>query len=190
LAAGTYQVTVTDALSATAVNSFVLNQPAGLSINIVPSGLYCTQPGNGILTSTVSGGTLPYSYNWGNGANTSFINGLAAGTYQLTATDANGCSASNSGVILPHFTISHAVINASCMGNDGAININLSSGNYTFNWSNGRTTEDLSGLAPGIYTLQINNNAGCVVPSIRLFPVLTIRNTFGTQVQRPRISAD
>ena len=163
LAAGTYSITVTDFAGQTATTTYQLVEPAVLLTALNPSGNYCTQPGTGIITAIGTGGTMPYTYIWSTGASTQTINNLQPGSYIVTVTDANGCTSSASGTIAQGFSLSHTVLNASCLGNDGAINLNLSQGNYNFSWSNGATTEDLSGLAPGLYHVQIYNNAGCVV---------------------------
>lgn len=163
LATGSYSVTVSDALGATATNSYTLLEPNSLLIAATASGSYCTVPGSGQMTGAATGGTSPYTYLWNTGANTQIINNLQAGNYTVSVSDANGCTASSSGIIHPHFLLSHTVLNASCLGNDGVVNLTLSQGNYNFLWSNGATTEDLSGLIPGTYQVQINNNAGCIV---------------------------
>ncbi|MBK8346544.1 MAG: T9SS type A sorting domain-containing protein [Saprospiraceae bacterium] len=77
---------------------FVLRQPPLLSCSLSKTDLTCFQNGSGSVTATVSGGVAPYEYKWSNGVSTgptsqtsSTINGLAAGVYVLTVTDANKC---------------------------------------------------------------------------------------------------
>ncbi len=96
LAAGTYSVTVNDG-SATATASGTVSAPSAVSVSV--SGVNANGGNNGSATASASGGTAPYSYSWSNGGSGATITGLAPGTYGVTATDANGCTATNSIVI-------------------------------------------------------------------------------------------
>jgi hypothetical protein len=92
----------------------------------------CLGINDGTASSTVSGGSPPYTYAWSNGATTPSIAGLAAGLYTLTVTDANGCSTTLSVVVrrsfcpidlhldilIEGFTLSGTV--AAPMGNGGS----------------------------------------------------------------------
>lgn len=89
----------------------------------------------------------------------------SGGTYTELFTSLGGC---DSTVVLTLTenalpTIS-AVTTDEIAGNDGAINLTIGGGStYSFNWSNGDITEDISGLAGGTYTVQVTDNAtGCV----------------------------
>ncbi|MCF8295072.1 MAG: T9SS type A sorting domain-containing protein [Bacteroidales bacterium] len=123
-----------------------------------------TIPGS-IFTYT-SGGTPPYEFNWSNGDTTASINQLSAGTYTLTITDANLCDTSYSWTVstvpVPPLTMSNASTNISCFGAcDGTISISIISGTppYLFSWSEGSTTQNLSGLCPGTYELTVSDLA-------------------------------
>ncbi|QTN39981.1 hypothetical protein HZ996_01050 [Cryomorphaceae bacterium] len=117
-----------------------------------------------------SGGTAPYTYTWTNGAAGANPSGLAAGTYDLTVTDVNGCPAATASVTLsepPSITVSTTTVTDQtepCL-NDGTIDILVGggAGGFTFAWDNGATTEDLTGLAPGDYSVVITDANGCSV---------------------------
>jgi len=92
LPAGTWSVTVTDAFGCTASLSTTVGQPATLVlVGLNPTNETCAGMANGAITSTVTGGTTPYTYTWSNGATTPSIT-AGAGTYTLSVTDANGCA--------------------------------------------------------------------------------------------------
>jgi gliding motility-associated-like protein len=114
----------------------------------------------------VSGGTSPYTYLWSNGATTEDISGLDAGTYTVTISDANGCTTNTQvtvETIISDITVTPVVTNTTCTASLGAINITVSGGTspYTYLWSNGATTEDISGLDAGTYTVTITDANGC-----------------------------
>jgi hypothetical protein len=122
----------------------------------------------GAINLTVSGGTSPYTYLWSNGATTEDLSGVAAGTYTVTITDANGCT-----INMP-FTVGTndvtiaaipVITNTTCTASIGAINLTVSGGTspYTYLWSNGATTEDLSGVAAGTYIVTITDANGCTI---------------------------
>ena len=120
----------------------------------------------GAINLTVSGGTSPYTYSWSNGATTEDLTGLAAGIYTVTITDANGCTTNlpvTVGTDMSTITVIPVVTNTICTASLGAINITVSGGTspYTYLWSNGATTEDISGLKSGTYTVTITDANGC-----------------------------
>ena len=98
LTAGTYTVTVTS--GGCPVNgTYTVTQSAALNITISPGSVICNGATNGSIGSSVSGGVAPYTYLWSNGATVSSISNLAAGTYTLTITDANGCASTKSATV-------------------------------------------------------------------------------------------
>src|SRR6185503_15778019 len=88
IAAGTYNVTVSDANSCSTTNTITLTQPTVLSGSISKTDVTCNGLSNGAADLTVSGGTTAYSYSWSNSATTQDLSNIAAGTYTVTVTDA------------------------------------------------------------------------------------------------------
>jgi len=168
LAAGTYTVTITDANGCTATVNATVTQPASaVSGTAVVTNVACNGASNGAINLTPAGGTAPYTFNWGGGITTEDRTGLAAGTYTVTITDANGCTATvNATVTQPASAVSGTTVvtNVACNGaSNGAINLTPAGGTapYTFNWGGGITTEDRTGLAAGTYTVTITDANGC-----------------------------
>ena len=171
LSAGAYTVTITDANGCSITNgpNNVANiGGANLSVDNINS-VSCFAGTNGSITVSASSGTAPYTFNWSNGQSGSSTTGLIAGVYAVTVTDANGCTASQSATVTEPsaITASTSSIDATCANNDGGIDLTVGGGTatYSFVWSNAATTEDLSGLAAGTYTVTITDAAGCVQTS-------------------------
>ncbi|MBL7928762.1 MAG: gliding motility-associated C-terminal domain-containing protein [Bacteroidia bacterium] len=170
VSSGTYTVTVTDANGCTQILTATVTQPAGsLSATLQSSqNVSCYGGANGSITINVSQGTAPYTYQWSNGATTQNISSLAAGTYTVTVTDANGCLETLSAAITePQGALSVSLQssqNISCYGgNNGSIQLTVNAGTapYTYNWSNGATTQNLSNLTAGMYTVTVTDVNGC-----------------------------
>lgn len=165
--AGNYSVLVTDANGCTFNENVTINQPpSALSFTGIATQITCNGAADGIINITTSGGSAPYSYNWSNGATTEDLSNLPSGTYTLVVTDNNGCTATESYSITdpPVLVVTGSATDAKCNGsNDGIIDLTVSGGEgpYTYSWSNGETTEDLSSLAPGNYSVNVNDSRGC-----------------------------
>jgi gliding motility-associated-like protein len=169
LAAGTYTVTVTDANGCTALNSVTITQPTPLTVSTTVSNETCDYLNNGAATANPSGGTPGYTYLWLPGGSTSAsVSALSSGTYTLTVTDANGCVALATAVITepaPLAITFSSAVNVSCFGgSNGSVSATPSGGtpNYSYLWTpGGSTTNSISGLTAGTYTLMITDNNGC-----------------------------
>jgi subtilisin-like proprotein convertase family protein len=185
LSSGIYTVTITDAESCELVQNFAVDNEAGsLQItSIIPTDETCGNA-QGSVNLTITGGALPYSFNWSNGGTTEDITNLSAGTYAVTITDGNHCSV-NSSVTVNNIsgTLSYDWGNAAnevCNNNQGSIDIIVSGGSlpYNYAWSNGATTEDLTNLSEGDYTCTITDDDGCSIST----PTFTVLNEGGTLV--------
>lgn len=97
LAAGNYEVTVTDNNNCEVINNISLEEPALLlgDLNITKL-LACNESNDGEITVTPSGGTPPYQFLWNDGTSDSSITGLAPATYAITITDTNNCTFTDS----------------------------------------------------------------------------------------------
>ena len=120
---------------------------------------------NGTVTANLSGGQPPYSLSWSNGATSQNLNNLPPGSYTLTVTDANGCSAvSTANVSNQGISVNATVNNVTLCedNNDGSIILTVTNGTppVTYNWNNGANTSSIFGLAKGSYTVTVNTN-GC-----------------------------
>ncbi len=168
LTAGTWTCTVTDANGCTATRNFTITQPASaVSGTTVVTNVACFGGNTGAINLTPTGGVGPYTFNWVGGPTTEDRTSLAAGTYSVTITDANGCTGTvNATVTQPASAVSGTTVvtNVACNGgNTGAINLTPTGGvgPYTFNWVGGPTTEDRTSLAAGTYSVTITDANGC-----------------------------
>ncbi|MGO4819707.1 beta strand repeat-containing protein, partial [Flavobacterium sp. W22_SRS_FP1] len=134
LSAGTYTVTVTDASSCTATQSFTITQPAALIATAsAQTNVSCNSGSNGSATVSVSGGTAGYTYSWApSGGTAATASGLSAGTYTVTVTDANSCTATQNFTITQPTALVATVsaqTNVSCnSGSNGSATVSVSGG--------------------------------------------------------------
>ena len=184
LSAGVYTVTVTDANGCSATASVTLTQPAsGLSLTTSFTQATCNLS-NGSATVVANGGTPNYTYVWNPGGNTnSTATGLAAASYTVTVTDANGCT-QTAGVTVTQPNAVNVTIaansNVSCNGgSNGSATVTAGGGTapYTYQWTpTGQTNASATGLSAGTYTATVTDNNGCIVTatiSITAPPLLT-----------------
>ena len=167
LTAGTYTVTVTDAQGCTASGNRVITQSQAMSLSFSSTNVTCNGGNNGSVSVTATGGNGGYTYNWtGLGANQSYSN-LTAGTYTVTVTDSQGCTASGNRVITQPIAIqiNLQAFDASCNETHGSAQVNPTGGTgaLSINWSNGSSGNNVPNLNPGNYTVSISDQNSCTV---------------------------
>lgn len=177
LSAGDYTLFLTDDNNCGPVSqNFTITEPANsLTLNIsVDSMPSCSGLSDGGLTATASGGTAPYSYLWDApiaGNTNSTQTGLSAGSYQLTVTDANNCTAQQN-IILNEPTAISININSTdvlCFGDNTGEAIAVVSGGtpgYTYLWEDALNNpvsldDTASNLGVGDYFLTVSDANGC-----------------------------
>ena len=174
LPAGLYTVTVTDiTYGCTAFGTYNvihLNDPPPFTVNLLGTNPSCSNANDGDVSSTLNGGTFPFTYTWANGLGSSpFLTNLGAGTYTLNVLDNNGCLATSTVTLTAPdpLVIIETVNNISCNGLDnGSITTLVTGGTqgYNYSWApNGETTTGLSGLSAGSYSLTVTDVNLCAV---------------------------
>lgn len=166
LAAGAYTVAITDANGC--VKNASINVPVatdGTVVAITASSPIChDSPCNDSASAAASGGVAPYTYSWSNAATTTQINGLCAGSYSVTVTSANGCTATDSVTIAspPELTLTESNTVNTCLGN-GTATVIAAGGvpPYSYQWSNGQTSATASSLNAGTYSVTVTDSKGC-----------------------------
>ena len=170
ISGGNYSVTVTDESGCSDVASATVDEPNPLVLTFEPEHPVCPGDTNGSISGLVSGGTFPYDYLWNTGDSSLSLSNVAAGTYILTVTDANGCTLVDSMTLEneSNLVLELDVRDETCPDEeDGLIIANVSGGvePYVYNWSNEATTPMISDLAPGNYSVTVTDDAGCEVVS-------------------------
>jgi gliding motility-associated-like protein len=167
LSPGPVSVTITDMNGCTATASGTVSGVPSLTVSVSTTNDSCYHSGKGSAVAAVLGGVSPYTYAWNNFQTTALNAGLNAGTYNVTVTDANGCTATGSGVVNgpsplnTSYTLQHVL----CYGsNTGSFNVTTSGGTpgYTYTWSTSNLTgSNATGLAAGFYAYTVTDANGC-----------------------------
>ncbi|MFK7926503.1 MAG: PKD domain-containing protein [Bacteroidia bacterium] len=137
--------------------------PFGLTGIIIPA---ACGDSIGLIDLHISGGTPPFSVLWSSGETTADIDSLLPGLYQVTVTDAAGLQRTGDFVVPGlDFILNANMVSPTCTyGNDGWIEIAPQSPNgpFTYLWSNGQTTDSATNLSPGLQSVLVEDNTGCV----------------------------
>ncbi len=170
---GLYNVLIVDANGCFFETAAEINEPAPLDTELITVDPTCAGAANGAITLNVSGGTPPYTINWNNGQVGPSLSGLPAGSYTATITDDAGCVTVLPAALLEDpnpIVIDLTSTPILCNGdNDATIDAEVSGGvpPFVLNWTGpdgfNSTDEDLSGLAPGTYTLEVTDDDGCTI---------------------------
>lgn len=167
LPVGNYTVTVTDGLGCTNVaQASVSSVCAGFAVNLGVGNVSCFGGTTGSIYATASNGTSPFNFQWSNGTSGPSLSGIPAGSYTLTANDANGCPATATAQVLQPTAIvlTTSVSSESALGSqDGSASVNAGGGSpgYQYSWSNGGNSAAITGLSPGNYSVTVMDVAGC-----------------------------
>ncbi len=164
---GSYYLTVTDDAGAVLYAAFQSENGTLAVIGSVTNDDGCTATPDGNIVLAVNGGVSPYTYEWSNGEAGADISDLNAGVYTVTVTDVNGCVQTASYTVEEDdlaLTVQSDVDHPDCNITNGSIALTVPGNpdDFTFEWSTGATTNVISDLPEGMYTVTISEvNGNC-----------------------------
>ncbi|WP_299703696.1 gliding motility-associated C-terminal domain-containing protein [uncultured Pontibacter sp.] len=170
-AEGTHTITIKDARGCTFAKTVTItNIPGPTDLQATVQASTCGNPNGSFTVSTVTGGTWNYTYSINGGAfqSSNSFSALAAGDYQVTVKDANGCLYTETVVVSniagPEFTA--AATASTCGNSNGRINVAVSGGTSPFKYSkDGTNFQDAAlfdNLAAGTYSITVRDANGCL----------------------------
>ena len=162
-----------------------------LNVSLTPNNSGCTGNG-GSMSTSVQGGSGPFTYLWSNGATTATLSGLSSGTFTVTVSNAQGCTGTANASVLGAgpLTINLTTTPETCPGNDGTITSAISGATapFTYLWPTTATTANLSGLNADVYFVTVTDANGCSntantpVTNLNNCPPVLSANLCGTTV--------
>jgi gliding motility-associated-like protein len=168
LAAGTYTITVTDALLCTVSETIEINTESTLNVNTTVTNISCFGANDGSIELNITGEQAPLTVTWQDDASAGIDrNNLTPGIYSATIVDGSGCSVNQNFTINEPASIvlDTIITNATDCDNinSGAIDLQVTGGTapFAFEWSHGATSEDLLSLGANNYTVTVTDSRGC-----------------------------
>ncbi len=164
-----YTVTLTDAFGFTSVDSTTVTVLPDVTASLTKTDNNCYGESNGSISVNPLTGSTPFAYSWSNGiTNTANIFGLIAGNYNVVVTDANGCTAILSSVVVEPTKLLPGVngVKTICYGDSAVITASASGGTspYLFSWTPGGASSSSVKASPDstkIYSVIVTDNNGC-----------------------------
>lgn len=175
---GSHEVIVRDSIGCSDTVTVSITEPQAIEITAIADDANCNGDPDGAASATATGGTGAITFAWqgcasGGVVNGAAVSGLYAGCYAVTATDANGCTATDSVTVNEPeaFDFNSFQMPVSCNGGaDGVATIEVSGGTqpYKYDWDNSDTTQTADGLDAGFHYVTITDGAGCQVATFVL----------------------
>ena len=168
LCAGVYKVTVTDVNGCVDSGQVIVNNSGTPEISAANDTLGCYNDCSGSSAVIIEvEGKPPYTYRWNNGQTDSVATGLCAGNYTVTVWDTDSCPKLTSIQVVqpPDISVSITKQDILCYEDStGSVNFNVTGGTepYFYIWTNGATTQDLTGLGVGDYSVTVTDANGCI----------------------------
>ncbi len=173
LSIGSYEVVIQDALGCLDTVDFNIGEPTDITLVANKEDVLCFGGSDGEVNVVASGGIAPYTYSWNTSPaqSTDTVRGLPIGTYTVTVTDANNCTATASVTINQPAVLQTAMskIDVTCFGGtDGTATVNVAGGvtPYSFLWeadAGNQITSTATNLATGTYTVTVTDDNNCTI---------------------------
>jgi gliding motility-associated-like protein len=169
LAAGSYTITITDANDCPKQITINIIEAPIFTINPVVTNISCFGANNGSINLNLIGGLAPVVVTWSDGSTAGTVrNNLLPGTYSVSISDGTPCYINRTFIIVePQPLVLNATVQNAldCLiPTSGAINLVVSGGTppFTYAWSNGATTEDITAITNGNYSVIVTDSRGCI----------------------------
>lgn len=170
LDAGDYTVDVEDASGCIAQRTITISAPADAVqiADFTVNNVTTYQALDGSISVNISGGLTPYTYIWTRlsdnsiAGNQATISNLAADSYSVSISDANGCTVTETYEVTQPDIVEETIVQPSCTGeSDGSISVLVNQGNgaFTYLWDTGATENNINNLAAGSYTVTVTGFA-------------------------------
>ncbi len=160
----------TDANGCSVTTVVNINSASSMFVTYSTTNVSCNGLSDGGISTSISGGTAPFTYTWNGTLGSSSIGGVSAGTYNLVIQDANGCGYSENITLYEPPSINAMIINLNpvdCNGGaDGSFDVQVSGGlpPFTYSIDGGVTSQasnSFSGLPPSTYIVLVMDANGC-----------------------------
>lgn len=164
---GTYEITVTDANACVVVESVSIAAVPVFEITPEVTQISCFGENDGSINLNLVGGQAPVRAFWDHGPEQAAIFNLSPGEYNVTIIEGTGCEFRRTFFINePEILIVTGIVENAleCTdGQSGSIDLIVSGGTppYTYEWSNGERTADLTSLTVGWYSVNVTDQSGC-----------------------------
>ncbi len=165
------------------ITTVSITNPQQLSLSLSKQDVSCFGLNDGLISSIVQGGTMPYNYLWNTGATVANLTQITAGNYQLTVTDANGCKVFDNIIVNEPAKLSIDMLDSIAVCKDTTITIttSITGGTfpYSYLWNNGFTSQNIT-VTPSqttIYTLQVTDSKNCTATKsikVYVFPPIVL----------------
>jgi gliding motility-associated-like protein len=172
LCPGVYKCVVTSHIGCKDSLTFTIGGSVAINASVSGTNVLCFGDSSSTATASFTGGNGGITYNWspapGAGQGNNNPTGLSSQSYTVTVSDAAGCS--DTAIFFPsqppELLITSSITHVSCFGlSDGSVNISVSGGviPYSFQWSNGATTEDINNLPASQNAFTVYDANNCLV---------------------------
>jgi gliding motility-associated-like protein len=168
--AGSYNILITDANGCTqTISASINNSAAPIIQSSTSTNISCNGSANGSITviSTGGTGTLVYNLNGGPSQTSGVFNNLGPGTYTISVSDNNGCTASTQATISQPSVLvaTGSSTSSTCGNNNGSLNFTAQGGtapfSYSLNAGSSQSSNSFNNLVQGTYTLLVTDANGC-----------------------------
>lgn len=202
LAGDTYNVTVTDNAGCTLDTSFTLNTGTQPVISVTATNESCLGFNNGSVTANITGGSTGFSFLWSNGSTAQNLTNVAAGTYSVVATDANGCTATGSstvaaGPLCCQLNATAVDLPAYCGQSNGSLTVIVDSTTgpppYTYELmgvSAAGPSNQFNGLPSGLHSVIVTDVNGCIDTMVGSITEILNNMTMSIDANSPTCAAD